>query len=194
LGAKTSKNVYSFSFVSIQQSFSLKQSAFLFDAQRHHHRRAFVARAAHSSCSRNSCTSIGTQPRRCHGGFHAAPSPRRLYHGRRRFDRIGNVRRTVALLKLISCTAAWFIFSLILLKSNFKIDTFISVITEMLSLPSRFVLAQFLHAPSRSPDYRSPGRPKYTPIQNHQFIAHESFRKRYWARSFAGFDSFTRYT
>jgi NAD-dependent SIR2 family protein deacetylase len=38
------------------------------------------------------------------------------------------------------------------------------------------------------PDYRSPGRPKYNPIQHSEFVKHESFRKRYWARSGAGFD------
>jgi NAD+-dependent protein deacetylase sirtuin 4 len=37
------------------------------------------------------------------------------------------------------------------------------------------------------PDYRSPGRPLYKPLQHSDFIAKESVRRRYWARSFVGY-------
>jgi len=37
------------------------------------------------------------------------------------------------------------------------------------------------------PDYRSKGRPAYNPIQHGDFVASEATRRRYWARSMAGF-------
>jgi len=37
------------------------------------------------------------------------------------------------------------------------------------------------------PDYRSPNRPAYRPLQHHEFVASERVRRRYWARSFVGF-------
>ena len=37
------------------------------------------------------------------------------------------------------------------------------------------------------PDYRSPQRPVYRPLQHHEFVASERVRRRYWARSFVGF-------
>ncbi len=37
------------------------------------------------------------------------------------------------------------------------------------------------------PDYRSPGRPLYKPLQHVDFIQKESVRRRYWARSFVGY-------
>ena len=37
------------------------------------------------------------------------------------------------------------------------------------------------------PDYRSPERPAYRPLQHHEFVASERVRRRYWARSFVGF-------
>jgi NAD+-dependent protein deacetylase sirtuin 4 len=37
------------------------------------------------------------------------------------------------------------------------------------------------------PDYRSPGRPLYKPLQHAEFISKESVRRRYWARSFIGY-------
>jgi len=37
------------------------------------------------------------------------------------------------------------------------------------------------------PDYRSPQRPAYKPLQHHEFVASERVRRRYWARSFVGF-------
>ena len=37
------------------------------------------------------------------------------------------------------------------------------------------------------PDYRSPQRPAYRPLQHHEFVASERVRRRYWARSFVGF-------
>lgn len=36
------------------------------------------------------------------------------------------------------------------------------------------------------PDYRSPGRPQRTPIQHKQFVESDAWRRRYWARSLAG--------
>lgn len=36
------------------------------------------------------------------------------------------------------------------------------------------------------PDYRSPGRPTYNPLKHQEFMAQESVRRRYWARSFVG--------
>ena len=36
------------------------------------------------------------------------------------------------------------------------------------------------------PDYRSPGRPQRTPIQHREFVTSEATRRRYWARSLAG--------
>jgi NAD-dependent deacetylase sirtuin 4 len=37
------------------------------------------------------------------------------------------------------------------------------------------------------PDYRSPGRPEYKPLQHNDFIKSEYVRRRYWARSFVGY-------
>lgn len=37
------------------------------------------------------------------------------------------------------------------------------------------------------PDYRSPGRPAYTPLQHADFMAKEAVRRRYWSRSFVGY-------
>eukprot|EP00002_Diphylleia_rotans_P021559 TRINITY_DN4194_c0_g1_i2.p1 TRINITY_DN4194_c0_g1~~TRINITY_DN4194_c0_g1_i2.p1 ORF type:complete len:200 (-),score=7.76 TRINITY_DN4194_c0_g1_i2:691-1290(-) len=37
------------------------------------------------------------------------------------------------------------------------------------------------------PDYRSPGRPEYKPIQHETFVRHVESRQRYWARSMVGF-------
>ena len=37
------------------------------------------------------------------------------------------------------------------------------------------------------PDYRSPGRPPYRPLQHSEFVKQESVRRRYWARSMIGF-------
>lgn len=36
------------------------------------------------------------------------------------------------------------------------------------------------------PDYRSPGRPAYRPLQHAEFMARPSVRRRYWARSMIG--------
>jgi len=41
------------------------------------------------------------------------------------------------------------------------------------------------------PDYRSPNRPAYRPLQHHEFVASERVRRRYWARSFVGFRTAT---
>lgn len=38
------------------------------------------------------------------------------------------------------------------------------------------------------PDYRSPGRPVYKPLQHADFIRLESTRRRYWSRSFVGYE------
>lgn len=40
------------------------------------------------------------------------------------------------------------------------------------------------------PDYRSPGRPPRNPIQHQQFVQSEAWRRRYWARSMAGWPRF----
>lgn len=37
------------------------------------------------------------------------------------------------------------------------------------------------------PDYRSPQRPAYRPLQHHEFVSSERVRRRYWARSYVGF-------
>eukprot|EP00043_Microstomoeca_roanoka_P024688 m.6438 g.6438 ORF g.6438 m.6438 type:complete len:275 (-) comp4812_c0_seq2:52-876(-) len=37
------------------------------------------------------------------------------------------------------------------------------------------------------PDYRSPGRPPYRPLQHREFMTSEYTRKRYWARSLIGY-------
>ena len=37
------------------------------------------------------------------------------------------------------------------------------------------------------PDYRSPNRPTYTPLNHNDFISKPNTRRRYWARSFLGF-------
>ena len=37
------------------------------------------------------------------------------------------------------------------------------------------------------PDYRSPGRPEYKPVQHHAFMTNPSARRRYWSRSFVGY-------
>lgn len=36
------------------------------------------------------------------------------------------------------------------------------------------------------PDYRSPGRPPYRPIQHADFVGSATIRQRYWARSMSG--------
>lgn len=36
------------------------------------------------------------------------------------------------------------------------------------------------------PDYRSPGRPAYRPIQHGDFVGSPAVRQRYWARSTIG--------
>jgi NAD-dependent deacetylase sirtuin 4 len=36
------------------------------------------------------------------------------------------------------------------------------------------------------PDYRSPERPAYTPLQHREFVHSEQLRQRYWARSMVG--------
>lgn len=41
------------------------------------------------------------------------------------------------------------------------------------------------------PDYRSPGRPPRNPIQHKQFVDSEAWRRRYWARSMAGWPRFS---
>jgi NAD+-dependent protein deacetylase sirtuin 4 len=38
------------------------------------------------------------------------------------------------------------------------------------------------------PDYRSPSRPAYKPINHNDFLTHASTRRRYWARSMLGWD------
>jgi hypothetical protein len=42
------------------------------------------------------------------------------------------------------------------------------------------------------PDYRSPGRTPYKPIQHGQFITQHTLRQRYWARSYFGFPAFSQ--
>eukprot|EP01147_Barroeca_monosierra_P006969 gene6969-9576_t len=42
------------------------------------------------------------------------------------------------------------------------------------------------------PDYRSPGRPPYRPLQHIEFIQSEYTRKRYWARSAIGYPRLCR--
>lgn len=42
------------------------------------------------------------------------------------------------------------------------------------------------------PDYRSPGRPPYRPIQHQDFVSSAAVRQRYWARSTAGEESADR--
>ena len=41
------------------------------------------------------------------------------------------------------------------------------------------------------PDYRSPTRPAYRPLQNVEFIRDPAVRRRYWARSMTGWDRFS---
>lgn len=40
------------------------------------------------------------------------------------------------------------------------------------------------------PDYRSPGRPVYRPIQAQEFASNAATRQRWWARSFVGYERF----
>lgn len=40
------------------------------------------------------------------------------------------------------------------------------------------------------PDYRSPGRPPHNPIRYHEFVSLPSKRRRYWSRSFFGFQNY----
>ena len=56
--------------------------------------------------------------------------------------------------------------------------------------PSRVTVALSgagLSTASGIPDYRSPGRPTYTPLQHGAFISSPGVRARYWARSALGF-------
>jgi len=41
------------------------------------------------------------------------------------------------------------------------------------------------------PDYRSPGRPVYKPIQAHEFATSAGTRQRWWARSYTGYERFS---
>jgi len=45
-----------------------------------------------------------------------------------------------------------------------------------------------LSTESGIPDYRSPGRPAYTPLQHGEFVKLADVRRRYWARSFTAYD------
>eukprot|EP00761_Pharyngomonas_kirbyi_P004247 gb/GECH01004251.1/.p1 GENE.gb/GECH01004251.1/~~gb/GECH01004251.1/.p1 ORF type:complete len:401 (+),score=108.38 gb/GECH01004251.1/:1-1203(+) len=45
-----------------------------------------------------------------------------------------------------------------------------------------------LSTESGIPDYRSPGRPQYRPMQHNQFTSSPSLRRRYWARSSVGYE------
>ena len=47
-------------------------------------------------------------------------------------------------------------------------------------------------AESGIPDYRSPHRPEYTPLQHGDFITKEATRQRYWARSMIGYKNLSR--
>jgi NAD-dependent deacetylase sirtuin 4 len=45
-----------------------------------------------------------------------------------------------------------------------------------------------LSTQSGIPDYRSPNRPIYKPLNHNDFVSQPSVRNRYWARSFLGYD------
>lgn len=49
-----------------------------------------------------------------------------------------------------------------------------------------------LSTSSGIPDYRSPGRAPYKPLQHAQFVSDEVVRRRYWARSFMGWPRMAR--
>eukprot|EP00871_Galdieria_phlegrea_P003488 jgi/Galph1/413/GphlegSOOS_G5192.1 len=42
------------------------------------------------------------------------------------------------------------------------------------------------------PDYRSPGRPPHKPITHDQFVSNALYRKRYWARSYVGYERLSK--
>lgn len=42
------------------------------------------------------------------------------------------------------------------------------------------------------PDYRSPGRGPYRPLQHSEFMTNAAVRQRYWSRSFLGWDRMKR--
>ncbi|GJQ12157.1 hypothetical protein GpartN1_g3948.t1 [Galdieria partita] len=42
------------------------------------------------------------------------------------------------------------------------------------------------------PDYRSPGRPPHQPITHDQFVSNVAYRRRYWARSYVGYERLSK--
>ncbi|GJD06769.1 NAD-dependent protein deacylase SRT2 [Galdieria sulphuraria] len=42
------------------------------------------------------------------------------------------------------------------------------------------------------PDYRSPGRPPHKPITHDQFVSSAAYRRRYWARSYVGYERLSK--
>lgn len=42
------------------------------------------------------------------------------------------------------------------------------------------------------PDYRSPGRPPHKPITHDQFVSSATYRRRYWARSYVGYERLSK--
>jgi NAD-dependent SIR2 family protein deacetylase len=65
----------------------------------------------------------------------------------------------------------------------------LEALSQFIQTRSRLVIISGagLSTESGIPDYRSPGRPTYTPMQHQAFVQNRNSRARYWSRSMIGY-------